>query len=306
MLGRCLLATWFHLKREREIERERERERNTNTTQSQQNKQHPSSVAILVQASGIWGASMATFSKARLEGRALEHAFAGDPGGFVRMCDRHGVWHKVSAPSVKRAMEARAAAVLEELRGQGLHKKGADLAVKVDAKQTLSVDLLLYLAERGESAAVEVKWTRHRVTASIQAALSKLPDLKKACEKERWVRSRHAVKAAIVGALVVSPSAWWLHLESCTAATKFSCDLHSPPKAHEAMLVTKRCYSSGASKRKGSPNKQLTEKQWRKTAKGRSLQVRYRASVKGKLQRRRESACRTNPTSGSRKRPAAA
>ena len=259
---------------------------------------------------------MASFSKARLEGRALEHAFAGHPGGFVRMCDKDGVWHKVSAPSVKREMESRAAAVLEELREQGLHKKGADLPVKVDAKQTLSVDLLLYLAERGESAVVELKWTRHRVVASMQTALKKLPDLKTACETGRWVRSRRAVQAAIVGALVVSPSAWWLHLESSAAVAKYKCDLHSPSKAQKAMLVTKRCYSSGASKRNRGPtkqlkeNKKLKEKQWRKTAKGRNLkrnlQVRYRAGGNGKLQRQRESACRTNPTSCSRKRPAVA
>ena len=47
---------------------------------------------------------MVAFSKACLEGRALEDALAGDKGFFVRMYDRHqGKWMQVKAAEAKAA-----------------------------------------------------------------------------------------------------------------------------------------------------------------------------------------------------------
>ena len=47
---------------------------------------------------------MVAFSKACLEGRALEDALAGDKGFFVRMYDGHqGKWVQVKAAEAKAA-----------------------------------------------------------------------------------------------------------------------------------------------------------------------------------------------------------
>jgi len=79
---------------------------------------------------------MTSFSRARLEGKALEHALAGFDGDGVRM--RHdgpkGPWEELLTPQAKAAMKyakARAPDLRSEFASAGLLVQGADRAVRV-------------------------------------------------------------------------------------------------------------------------------------------------------------------------------
>ena len=67
------------------------------------------------------------FSKARLEGRALEHALAGDGGSFVSMHDEgKGSWVRVSTKAAKAArsyMQGRAEVLVDQLSQRGFSVK---------------------------------------------------------------------------------------------------------------------------------------------------------------------------------------
>ena len=102
------------------------------------------------------------FSKERLEGRALEHALAGDLAKrrSIRMYDDVAEkWVNVDDYVAKGAMaymRGRCRELEEELRERGLKCCGGDKAAHVDGK-TLSVDLYLHCGRRNRKALVEVK-----------------------------------------------------------------------------------------------------------------------------------------------------
>ena len=76
---------------------------------------------------------MVAFSKGRLEGRALEHALAGDKGLFVRMYDAsQGKWVQVKTPEAKAArkyMKGRCEELVLELLQKGFSCSAADMPV---------------------------------------------------------------------------------------------------------------------------------------------------------------------------------
>lgn len=94
------------------------------------------------------------FSKARLEGRALEHAIAGDSGCYVRMLDgrKRGVLiHSEEATAARKYMAERYSALQADLLKRGCSCRGGDRVVKLtqsDAKrlgqEQVNVDLLLF------------------------------------------------------------------------------------------------------------------------------------------------------------------
>lgn len=160
------------------------------------------------------------FSVARLEGRALEHAIAGNSGCHVRMLDKRKrpvLIRSEEAKAARKYMRARYSTLQADLLKRGCSCRGGDRVVKLaqsDAKrlgqEQVSVDLLL-LCGYGY-ALVEAKWSRRSLQGSLDFGMKCLPKLR-AATQGRW-SSRRAVTAKLVGVLAVSPSAWTLTLIS--------------------------------------------------------------------------------------------
>ena len=107
---------------------------------------------------------MSSYSKSRLEGRALEHAVSGDSCHSIRMKDDStGVWEYVKgneAKVIRIAMKKRAQEVLEGLRTLGVHWRRGEAVLRLEDGQERSVDMTVFHADLGEFALVEVKWSR--------------------------------------------------------------------------------------------------------------------------------------------------
>ena len=160
-----------------------------------------------------------SFSTARLEGRALEHALANDRRRGVRML-AGGEWRAVTSPAAleaRRFMRVRAASLSEDLKVRGLHVRGADLTAKVeldDVVAAISVDLRLLCASRQGIGLVEVKWTRQSMAVGLAQAEKMLPKLRAAAKSGRWASGRKPIAAVAVGVLVVTPTRWHLELHA--------------------------------------------------------------------------------------------
>jgi hypothetical protein len=180
---------------------------------------------------------MVAFSKERLEGRALEHALAGDRRTSIRMYDeRSGEWVSVATQVAKTAltqMRRRSKDLVQQLQERGFVCSGGDKAVTVDGS-TMSVDLYMQCASRGGWALVEVKWGRKDFKACVRRAKGCIPKLKAAAARGRWLSSRKVVAASIVGALAVSPETWSLELQAAKGRWKDAYDAETPPVAKTA------------------------------------------------------------------------
>ena len=176
---------------------------------------------------------MVKFSKVRLEGRALEHALAGDKGPFVRMFDvATGKWVVVKtevAKTARRYMAGRAKELLQQLCEKGFFCSSADVPVTLHAQDAgthgkqISVDVHLWCQGKGEHALVEVKWGRRDFKKVQAKAKGCIPKLKAASLRGRWSRSDRRIAASLVGALSVSPSTWALELQAARGRWKSSC-----------------------------------------------------------------------------------
>jgi len=158
-----------------------------------------------------------SYSKARLEGRALEHTLAGDRCVGIRMKDSSGRWHLVNTPQsreIRREMKSRVESLLAELIEQGFTKLSADSPARLggDHLEPQSVDLVLRGDALEETALLEVKWTRQSMRVAHNQGVLKLPVLKQCCIGGRWLRSRKEIKAKLYGVLVVGPSRWQMEL----------------------------------------------------------------------------------------------
>lgn len=166
------------------------------------------------------------FSRARLEGRALEHALCSQGGHSIRMQQGSGSWCYVStdqAKEIRRMMKFRTELLLQDLAKHGLSKVKADASVTVQGSSH-SVDLVLWCNAQQCQVLVEVKWTRQSIAVSMAQAKQSWSWMRQACDDGRWDGHRNAVKACAVGALVVTPEVWRLELQSrgvdpCWAAT---------------------------------------------------------------------------------------
>ena len=159
---------------------------------------------------------MASFSRERLEGRALEHALAGDARQSVRMYDdRQDKWVAVSTDSAKaalRLMRARVATLLPELRAAGLSVLGADCPVTVDGTRH-SVDLRVRVMDKRADCLMEVKWSRKSLDVALGDAKKSWSWQRRACQGGRWLargslKPGKPIQAAAVGAVAVGPAAW--------------------------------------------------------------------------------------------------
>ena len=237
--------------------------------------------------------SMAShYSMPRLEGRAREHALAKDSGFRIRMKSSvTGTLEWVGgdrAKAIRLYMCQREATLREELKAQGLFIQDADCPVQISGgynTEAISVDTRIWSRHHHGEALVEVKWTRARLERALTFGKLSLPKLRAACKNGRWIRSGHAVKAALVGVLVVMPGSWALELANAAGpgATRF------PVAAREAVKKRRGGKSlSGAEKRKRNAHLKSLDQIWRKTA-GKQMGARHRAiyrkTTKGKAVR---------------------
>ena len=231
---------------------------------------------------------MVAFSKPRLEGRALEHGLSQDGGHTIRMKDGTGKFTAIGgaeAREIRKDMRERADKLVEDMASQGLFKKGADCHVKVPEGTTFvskSVDLRVRVAEKETEAILEVKWTRRHLSNAAVAANTSVPWLKKACLHGRWASSGKPIQAGAVGTLVVSPGSWLCHMQAADGSWSrtFPRKRSVPQKSRSGS--NGRC---GYRKRKGDPEKEAVEKEWRNSPKGKALTKKllqsYRATDKG-------------------------
>ena len=180
---------------------------------------------------------MTSFSRARLEGKALEHALAGFDGDGVRM--RHdgpkGPWEEVRTPLAKAAMKyakARAPDLRSELASAGLLVQGADRAVRVGS-DTVSVDVRVWSKDHGMEALLEMKHTRQSLAVSLKSGLKKLPMLKQAAIGGKWLQNNGKpgkdVRAGAIGALAVGPSSWECVLQCARGTWETTYPRPDPP-----------------------------------------------------------------------------
>ena len=182
------------------------------------------------------------FSKPRLEGRALEHAIAGQSGNYCRMLTDAGEVVLVRSEEAKAArqyMRTRYREVESELAGRGFACQGGDKAAVLavrdkDAlslpKREISVDLCGWSKQMSRYALVEVKWTRLSLQKSVEKARSSIPKLKAACLRGTWA-SRNPISAGCVGILVVTPTRWRLELQEASGPARalFASSDEPPP-----------------------------------------------------------------------------
>jgi hypothetical protein len=188
--------------------------------------------------------SMVAFSKARLEGRALEHALAGDRGSSVRMYDERAKrWVQVRTLVAKAAMlymRCRAKVLVAQLLERGFACKSADVPAtlhKQDAGKygkSISVDLRLHCKAKAGGALVEVKWTRGRKADAVRRVRGCIPKLKAASLRGRWNGSDRRISAALVGFLVVCPKTWSLELQGAQGRWKHTCSAEDDPLPQRA------------------------------------------------------------------------
>ena len=184
-------------------------------------------------------------------------------------------------------MRDRAAALREDLKAEGLSILDADCPVRLGGKPpgVKSVDTRIWSARHQSEALVEVKWTRTRMERALTFGMLSYPKLKVACREGRWARSGHAVKAALVGVLVVMPGSWTCMLASA----------EGPGRTRFPVAAKKRRGGkslSGAEKGKREVYLKSLDKVWRKTA-GKEMSARhrneYRKTAGGKAIRARSN-----------------
>jgi hypothetical protein len=208
----------------------------------------------------------ASYSTPRLEGRALEHALAGDGGFTVRMKDARGEFHPVGGPVAKRIrqeMAMRVAQLLLELKEQGLRfvLGDADLPVQLE-EGTRSVDLRLWDTHHQAHALIEVKWTRRSLDVAQAWGWKSVPWLLEACCGGVWQRGRKPVRAGCVGVLVVRPNDW-----RCTVIPSKGQQRKSVyPMAAEPVRRRSGQSQAGNLKRKNNSHLRSLDKGWRKNA----------------------------------------
>jgi hypothetical protein len=204
---------------------------------------------------------MVAFSKARLEGRALEHGLSQDGGHGIRMKGAAGKFIVVvgaQAKEIRRRMKERADKLVSELAAAGLSRKGADCHVRVPqraATVSKSVDLRVRVCDKNTEALLEVKWTTRRdLSNAVAAAKTSLPWLKDACRGGRWASSGKRVQAGAVGVLAVSSGSWTCKVQAADGTWRLVLPRQSP------VVRKSRSGASGYLTRTGNPKKDLGEK----------------------------------------------
>ena len=222
-----------------------------------------------------------SYSTPRLEGRALEHALAGDGGFTIRMKDARGEFHPVGGPlakNIRKEMAIRVAQLLPELKEQGLHAVlgDADLPVKLK-EETRSVDFRLRDKHHQAYALVKVKWTRRSLDVAQSWGWESVPWLLDACRGGVWLNGRKPVRAGCVGVLVVRQGQQRKSVY---------------PMAAEPVRRRSGRSQAGNQKRKHNLHLRSLEKGWRKNA-GKKMtrkhEKTYRGTDEGKASRKKKN-----------------
>ena len=226
----------------------------------------------------------AAFPRWRLEGRALEHGFAGTPGSGIRMKTAAGVWKVVHSQAIREQMNEVAKQVRSGMGSKGVRILGADCpCFLVGDRPTRSVDLRIKVGD--VYGAVELKFSRFNVDTAMRNA------------KFDWLLSaarlpgfffmggrRYKMNLQAVGCLGVSLSRWRLELTKVNAGRRFF-------TASGELREEKRRYASGAAKRARSERLKQREKAWRKGPTGKRLKLKnmatYWKTPKGRAARKR-------------------
>jgi hypothetical protein len=240
------------------------------------------------------------FSKARLEGRALEHGLAKHKHSFIRMKGRDGSWRKVEGPEVKeirKFMDLRTTAVLHELSMQGVHFRGADRPVRLSDGSEKSVDFYGVYGSQQQGLLLEVKWTRENFSRAMTFGRQSLGWLRQAVKTGSWQLGRKPVNARVIGVLVVGPTTW--ECEVTTIGNGARSVLKSGGTNVAAMKKGMKRYRSGCSQRVGNADKKQKERDWRKTEKvktlTRTLSARYRETEDGESNVMKHIVARKRP-----------
>ena len=113
---------------------------------------------------------MSTYAKARLEGRALEHALAQDKGYCIRMAGDSGKFDNAGGPEarvIRRFMAERVDTLLSQLAAHGLHRSAGESPVVLPNGDKKSVDLRCWFAPKAENCLLELKWTRQNLQTAL-------------------------------------------------------------------------------------------------------------------------------------------
>jgi hypothetical protein len=181
------------------------------------------------------------YGRGRLEGRALEHANAGDLGNHVRMINSNGRVELIRTEAAKAArmyMRGRYRELKHELQDRGVVCQGGDkvaylledIAASLGMQTAeLNVDLLVYSRQLGAYGLLEVKWTRSSFSEAVVRAKACLPKLRQVCLQGRWRSSRKPVTTGYYGLLVASPTQWVVVTYSANSSFTASMDSSSEP-----------------------------------------------------------------------------
>jgi hypothetical protein len=191
---------------------------------------------------------MTVFSAARLEGKALEQCLGGSRSFGIRMydesLDKWVVVRDARSTAALQAVRPRAATLKSELQEAGLTVLGVDQPVKVERGDKLSVDVRVWVRERGTSGLLDMKWTRQSLSVAVSDAKKKFPKLREACDNGKWVQCNgkvgKPVKACVVGALAVGPSLWRCDLQATNTD-----DVWRASYPEEVPLLTQRAKKTG-------------------------------------------------------------
>ena len=230
------------------------------------------------------------YSTPQLEGRALEHALAGNAGFKIRMKNPTTlVFEAIGgdlAKNIRIMMRDRVAALRTSMKEQGLFIQDADCPVDLGDEER-SVDVRLWSSSHYSDALVEVKWTRRNLEKALRLGKKSITMLKKACRQGVWSRSRSKVKASMVGVMVVMPGQW-----CCILCSAGGSEWTRYPVAREQAVSQRRGgkSQSGAQKRKSNEHLRSLEHAWRKTKIGKAGKTKnqqtYRRSDQGRATRK--------------------
>ena len=211
-----------------------------------------------------------SFSIARLEGRALEHAISQQSGHGVRMKDpssgKFVCICTAQTKAIRKYMKERVQTLVKDMASQGLHFAAGEAPVRLEDGEVKSVDVRCWLSSRQTYALLEMKWSRQGLPAALAYGRRSLGWLRSTARSGVWQVSRKRVAASVVGVLAVGPTKWTCEVEAVSGSWHVRL-----PKPAKATRKVKR-WESGSFKRKGNAAGQETERNWRRSAKGKALQ----------------------------------
>lgn len=163
----------------------------------------------------------AAFHRWQLEGRALEHGFAGTSGSGIRMKTSSRIWKVVQSQPIREEMNNTAQRVRAEMASEGVRILGADCPCILEGdRPQRSVDLRIKVDDL--YGAVELKFSRRNLdTACRNANSAWLLKAAKLPGSFLMGGRKYKMNLQVVGALGVSLSGWRLELTRVSTGRAF-------------------------------------------------------------------------------------